>query len=155
MAVTATAYGLTFSGQYSATAARRIDWVTDTIKVALVTSTYSPAQDTDTFWGDSGISSNELATGNGYTTGGQAIPATKSVAYDTTTNETRLKTTGTNSWTFTGTKAFRYAVVYKDTGTTTTSPLMCWEDLGAQSITDSTFTITWDTTNGILKIAAA
>lgn len=153
MAVTAFWYGKGLEGQYSATTARRVDWVTDTIKVALVTSSYTPDQDAHDFYDD--VSTNDLAAGSGYTAGGQAIPATKTAAYDGTSNELRLKAGTVNTWTFTGTKAFRYGVVYKDTGTAATSPLLGYVDFGAQSITDTTFTITWDTTSGVLKILAA
>lgn len=143
-------YGNGLLGQYSTTAARRVDWATDTIKIALLTSTYTPNQDTHTFYSDL---TNELATGNGYTTGGNTL-ATKSTSYDATTNETRLIATSGNVWTFTGTKAFQYAAIYKDTGSGATSPLLGYINLGAQSVTDTTFTVTPDAT-GFLKITAA
>ena len=44
-AVTSKWFGNALLGQYSATAARRVDWVTDTIKCSLHTVTYTPDQD--------------------------------------------------------------------------------------------------------------
>ena len=143
-----TLYGQTFTGQYSATAARRVDWVTDTIKITLHTSSYTPNRDTHVFFSDA---TNELTTGGGYTAGGQAL-GTKSVSYDATTHQTRL-IAADPSWT-SATFACRYALVWKDTGTSTTSPLIGYIDLGAQSITGGTFTVDLDQTLGVFNIAA-
>ena len=144
-------YGLALLGQYSTTAARRVDWVTDTIKLSLHTATYTPAQDTDDFFNDA---TNKLGAGGGYTTGGNTL-GTKSTVYDAGTNEMRLIATTGNVWTFTGTKAFERAVIYSDTGgASTTDPLLGYTNLGAQSVTDTTFTLTPDAT-GWLKITAA
>jgi hypothetical protein len=149
-AVTAFWYGNALLGQYSATAARRIDWVTDTIKTALCNSTYAPNQDTHTFFSDV---TNELATAGGYTAGGVAL-GTKSVSYDSTTNETRLIAANA-AWT-TATFTARFAVTYSDTaGASTTDPLMGYVNFGAdQSVSSGTFTIQWDAT-GVLKITAS
>ena len=68
-------YRAAFAGQYSATAARRVDWVTDAIKVSLHTNTYSFAQDSDDFFNDA---TNELSTAGGYTAGGVTL-GTKSI----------------------------------------------------------------------------
>ena len=62
-----------------------IAWASDTIKVALTTVTYSPAQDTDDFFNDV---TNEV-TGTGYTAGGATL-GTKSSTYDTATDTIRL-----------------------------------------------------------------
>jgi hypothetical protein len=153
-AVTAKVYGNFLLGLMSSTPARRPDWAADTINLALVTATYTPNQDTDTFWGDTGISSNELASGGGYTTGGNAL-ATKSSTYDGTSNEARFTATSPVTWTFVGNKAFRYGVVYKNTGTATTSPLIAFIDYGAQSITDSTFNSNIDATHGLVTLTAS
>lgn len=149
---TANWYGSALLGQFSTTAARRVDWVTDSITVTLHTSTYTPNQDTHVFQSDL---TNELANGNGYTTGGIVL-SSKTTAYDTTSNETRLDAADV-TWTFSGgvAKAFQYAVVWSNTaGASTTDPLLGYVNLGAQSVTDTTFTIQWDTT-GVLKITAA
>lgn len=128
-------------------------WTSDTIKVALTTSAYTPNQDTHEFFSDV---TNELSTANGYTAGGATL-GTKSVTADATSNETRLIAANT-VWTATSgnTITARRAVIYKSTGTAGTSPLLGWVDFGADvSATGDTFTITWNATNGVLRITAA
>jgi hypothetical protein len=94
---------------------------------------------------------NEIV-GAGYTAGGVAL-GTKSVSYDSATNETRL-IAANSQWTAASFTA-RIAVVYKDTGVAATSPLLGWVDFGAdETIASGTFTIQWDAT-GVLKLAAA
>jgi hypothetical protein len=142
-------YGQALLGQYSATAARRVDWVTDTIKCTLHTATYTPNQDTHVFFSDA---TNELTTGGGYTAGGVTL-GTKSTSYDATTNETRLIAANA-VWT-SATFTVRYALIWKDTGSAATSPLLGYIDLGAQTITSGTFTVAFDAVSGVLKITAA
>jgi hypothetical protein len=150
MAVTAFWYGKALEGQYGTTADRRVDWATDTIKVALCTSSFTPNQDTQDFYDDI---TNEVANGSGYTTGGATL-GTKSVNYDSSTNVMSLRA-ATSSWsnaTFTA----RYAVVYKDTGSGGTSPLLGYVDFGGnETVSSGTFSIAWDATDGVLKITAS
>jgi hypothetical protein len=151
MAVTAKQFGEAVYGQYSATAARRIDWVGDTIKVTLHTATYTPDQDAHNFYDDL---TNELSTGGGYTSGGLAL-TNKTLVYDSTTNRTRLKA-DPSVWTSATFGPFRIAVVRKDTGTAGTSPLLTWVDFGADAqVANGTFTITWDATDGVFYHAVA
>jgi hypothetical protein len=149
MPVTANWFGNALSGQFSATAARRVDWVTDTIKTSLHTSTYVPAQDTDDFFNDA---TNEI-TGTGYTAGGVTL-AGKSVTYDSGTNEARLDANDAQ-WTSASFTA-RIAVTYSDTaGASTTDPVMGYVNFGGdETVSSGTFTIQWDAT-GVLKITAA
>src|SRR4051812_35896772 len=107
---TAQWYGPALQGQFSATAARRVDWVGDTIKTALMTASYTWNQDTNTFWSD--ISANEIS-GTGYTAGGATL-GTKSVGYDTASNTVRLIAANA-SWGPTASFTARYGVVWKDT----------------------------------------
>jgi hypothetical protein len=139
-------YGLAQQSQWDGSSV--IDFDTDTVKVALVTTAYTPSQDTHDFWND--VNANELAAGGGYTAGGNTL-GTKSVTYTAGTNRTALIAADT-SWTFVGTKAFRYAVAYKDTGAAATSKLLGYSDLGAQSITDALFTLDFDQVNGLFFI---
>jgi hypothetical protein len=125
-----------------------VDWVSDTIKVSLHTSTYTPNQDTDDFFNDA---TNEVS-GTGYTAGGVTL-GSKTTAYDSATNETRLDAADV-SWTSASFTA-RYAVVYKDTGTASTSPVLGYVDFGGdETVSSGTFNITWDAT-GVLKITAS
>lgn len=137
-------YGKFLEGLVSATAARRVDWVGDTVKVALVTSSYTPDPDAHDFWDD--VVANEVANGSGYGTDGVTL-GTKSISLIGASNKVALIAADP---TWTGlTKAFRYGVCWKDTGTDSTSPLIAYIDLGAQSLTASDFSIDCDQTNGI------
>lgn len=143
MAVSAYMFGVPVKNQYDGTAV--VDFDTDTIKVALTTATYTPNQDTHDFFNDV---TNEVV-GTGYTAGGATL-GTKSVTYDTASDQVRLDAADT-TW-GSSTITARYAVVYKDTGTASTSPLMALVDFGADvSTTAGTFQITWDPT-GIVVI---
>jgi|688.fasta_scaffold449644_3 hypothetical protein len=84
------------------------DLTTNTIKCALVTSSYTPNQDTDDAWAD--VSANEIAGAHGYTTGGATVTTpvlteiTKGFRFDS----------DDVSWTASGSgiAAWRYAVFY-------------------------------------------
>lgn len=139
-------YGLGARQQWSATSADRVDWVTDTIKVSLHTSTYTPDQDTHDYYNDV---TNEIAAGSGYTAGGETL-ASKTLTYDTASNTVRLDAADV-TWTFSGSKTFRYAVIYKSTGVSTTSVLMGYVDFVTDQTTSGTFTLQWDATDGVLR----
>lgn len=143
-------YGNAGLGMVSTTAARRFDWVTDTIKVALTTSTYAVSQDNDDFYSDV---TNELATATGYTSGGVTL-GTKSTVYDSASNTNRL-IAASASWTFSASKTMRYAVIYKDTGVAATSPLLGYVDFGSDQTSSGTFTINWDATDGVLRMVVS
>jgi hypothetical protein len=129
---------------------KEIDFDSDTIKVALVSSSYTPNQDTHTYWSD--VVSYEV-TGTGYTTGGQAL-SSKTVTYDAASNVVILDAADT-TWT-SSTITARYAVVYDDSGSTNGSKaLLGYVDFSSdQSSTNGNFTITWDST-GIIRITVA
>lgn len=121
-----------------------IDLDTDTIKVALVTSSYTPNQDTHDFFDDV---TNEVS-GTGYTAGGAAL-ANKAVTADNTDNEGVLDADDV-TWP-TSTITARGAVIYKDTGTASTSPIICYIDFGSdKSSSAGNFTIAWPS-EGILN----
>jgi hypothetical protein len=133
-----------------ASSGAQINLGSNTFKVALLTSSYTPARDTDQYWSD--ISANE-ASGTGYTAGGQALGGV-SWARDAS-NHRSVLTASNPSWSST-TITFRYAVVYKTTGTASTSPLVCYCDFGSnQSATNGTVTIQYDGTNGILNLTCS
>lgn len=129
---------------------KEVDYDTDTIKVALVTSAYTPDQDNHQTW--SQVKSSE-ATGTGYTAGGAALSG-KTVTYDATNNVTVLDAddvTWANS-----TITARYAVLYSDAGSSDGDKvLLGYVDFGVnQSSTNGNFTITWDA-SGIFRFTVA
>lgn len=129
-----------------------IDFLTDTIKVSLHTTTYAPDVDAHEFYSDL---TNELATANGYTNGGLTMGA-KAVTYVAAGNKTVFDNTVDPTWTAAGgSLVFRYAIFRKDTGVPGTSPLIGYYDFGTQTITDTnTVTILLDATDGIFKVTA-
>lgn len=122
-----------------------IDLDSDTIKVALVTSSYTPSQDDHDFFDDV---TNEVS-GTGYTAGGATL-GSKTVTQDNTNNR-GVFDAADPSWT-TSTITARGAVIYKSTGTAGTSRLICYIDFG-QDYTSSngTFSIVFSA-DGILYI---
>jgi hypothetical protein len=118
---------------------KEVDFDTDTIKVALLSSSYTPNQDTDDYFND--VSTYEV-TGTGYTAGGATL-ASKTVGYTAGTNVTKFDAADV-SWT-SSTITARYAVVYVATGTSSTSALIGYVDFGSdQSSSSGTFSIVWD-----------
>ena len=113
-----------------------IDLDTDTIKVMLVTSSYTPDQDTHTKRSDI---TNEV-TGTGYSAGGATL-ANKSVAVDNTDNE-GVFDADDPSWA-TATITARGAVYYKSRGgVSSADELLFYQDFGADiTSTGGTFLI--------------
>src|SRR5574337_1708660 len=115
-----------------------IDIDTDTIKCALVTSTYTPNIDTDTKWSNV---TNEVS-GTGYTAGGATL-ASVTVTQDNT-NDRGVVDAADVTWS-TATITARAAVLYKSTGTASTSPLICYIDFGSdQTSSGGNFVIQWN-----------
>lgn len=123
----------------------RIDFLNDTIKVALVTSSYTPDFDAHDFFDDI---TNEVA-GTGYSAGGATL-GSKTVTQDDTDNEGVFDAADT-SWA-SSTITARGAVIYKDSGAAGTSPLIAYIDFGGNiSSTGGTFLITWNS-EGIINL---
>lgn len=125
-----------------------IDWNTDTIKMALVTTTYTPDVDSHDFYNDI---TNELSTAGGYTSGG--ITLTCSVTQDNTNN--RAIYDATDISTSLTSLTFRYGVIYKSTGVSTTSPLIGYIDFtgsGNQTV-NGLWEVTWSTA-GVFNLTA-
>jgi hypothetical protein len=145
MAVTAFFYGNAFLSAFN----KEIDFNSDTIKVMLCTSAYTPNQDTHQY--KSSVT-NEVS-GTGYTAAGATL-ANASLTYTAGTNV--LKLDGDDvSWA-TSTITARYAVIYDSTpATDATRPLIAYVDFGADvSSTAGPFTITWDAA-GIATVTVA
>jgi hypothetical protein len=107
----------------------QMDYLSDTIKLTLHTSTYSPNIDTNEILADA---TNQLATANGYTSGGYTL-ASKTVSYNATGNVTTYDFGDVTVTASGGTLTFQYAVI--SDSTIASSPLIGYIDLGAQSIT--------------------
>ena len=129
---------------------KEIDWDTDTIKVALLSNSYTPDQDAHNYFDD--VSTYEV-TGTGYTQGGNTL-ANKTNTYNSATNVIVLDADDT-TWS-SSTITARYAVVYDASpATNATKPLIGYVDFGSdQSSSNGNFTITWDAT-GIVRITVA
>lgn len=113
-----------------------IDFEADTLKCALLTATYTPDA-TDVYYSDL---TNEVANGNGYTTGGATLTG---VAVTYSGGTTTIDATDA-TWP-TSTITARYAVVYKDSGVGTTSPVLFLYDFGTdKSSSGGTFTVAWN-----------
>lgn len=131
-------------------AAANINWTSHTIKVALCSSSYTPDLDAHEFFSSV---TNELTTANGYTAGG-AVLGTKTTAYLSADKQTALRAANT-VWTPAAgeTLTARYAVVYRDTGSAATSPLIMLLDFGVNvPATGAPLTIDWNDTGGVIKI---
>jgi len=139
------------SGQFLAKALNKeVDWDSDSIKVGLLSSSYTPNQDTHDYYDD--VNTYEVS-GTGYTAGGQTL-GSKTVTYDSANNVIILDAADT-TWS-SSTITARYAVIYDDSGATNASKaLIGYVDFGSdQSSTNGNFTITWDAT-GIVRITVA
>lgn len=142
MATTITAYN-----QLSELVAN-YDLDAQTVNLALVTSSYTPDAAHDE-WADA--SANEVATGDGYTTGGATLA---SLAY---TRSGATTTLDANDVTWSAlTKTFRYAVAYvSGTLGALTNPVLFFILFDATpadlTITGIDFTVSWNT-SGILTL---
>lgn len=122
-----------------------INLKTDTIKIALLTSSYTPNADHD-FFND--VSAYEVGASGTYAAGGATLSPTLST--DQTDDEGVYDATDV-SWTGASITA-RYAVVYKSTGVASTSPLICLIDFGSNYVsTAGTFTLPFSA-EGILNL---
>ena len=126
--------------------ATAVDLEADTIKLMLITSSYTPDVDADVFIDD--VSANEVGASGSYSAGGVTLTVTCST--DDTDNEgvfdaTDVAITG-------ATITARYGVIYKDTGTPGTSPIVLVIDFGSdQSSTAGAFNIAF-AAEGIINL---
>ncbi len=129
-------YGLVFKTFFDS-AFTKINFDSDTIKVALLDSGYTPDFDTHNAFDDL---TNEEA-GTGYTAGGATL-GSKTLTLDTTNNRYVLDAADT-TW-IVSSITTRYAAVYKSTGVGSTSLLICLINFATDRTSDGgTFQITW------------
>ena len=115
-----------------------------------VLATSQPTQTTGTLSSDI---SNQIGAVNGYETGGMLV---KTVVPTVSSHVVGLKTGGAQVFTTTGTitaewDILQYAPVAKATAG---NPLLCFIDMGAQSVTNGTLTLTWNAA-GIITLTVA
>lgn len=113
---------------------------TDTFKAMLVTSSYTENKGTHTKRSDI---TNEVANGNGYTTGGATVVVTRT---NDTTNHRLDVTIADPAWP-SSTITARKCIVYKSRGgASSADELVCCADLGADiTSTNGTFTVDFTT----------
>lgn len=121
----------------------------DSFKLMLCTSAYTPNQDTHRYKSDV---TNEV-TGPGYTAGGYTVGAL-SVSYDAATNTVSVDGADAN-WP-SSTITARWAVLYDSTpGSDATRPLVGYVDFGADMASvAATFSVVW-AGNGIAAVTVA
>lgn len=100
---------------------RDFDFVNDEIKVALVTAAHVPDKDVHEYFADI---TNEVS-GTGYTAGGQALENITLAEDDA--NDRAILDADNLIWSVASFTA-RAAVIYKNTGTAATSPLLAYID---------------------------
>lgn len=125
---------------------KKVDFANDDIRVMLVTSSYTPNQDTHDYLDD--VQAYE-ATGTGYTANGQAL-ASKTLTYDAANNVLVLDAADV-TWAA-STVTARYAVIFDNTGASAAAkPLIAYVDLlSDQASNNGNFVIEWDA-SGILR----
>ena len=126
-----------------------IDFDTDTIKLAFLTAAHTTDKETQEHWSD--VSANEIAAGGGYSAGGIALTG------KTVTRASEVTTIDAADVTLTqdgaGATNARHAVLYKDTGTPSTSQLIKIDDMGSdKGWVSGDLTIQWDA-GGIITLS--
>lgn len=121
-----------------------IDWLVDTIKVALYTG-YTPDIDTHEFI--NAVTTEE--SGTGYTAGGITLTS-KTTTVNTGTDLVAVDAANV-TWSGLDVGTPSHAVIYKDTGTPATSPVICHIELGTAS-NGGDYTLTFNA-GGIFTLA--
>ena len=139
------AVAIVFYYAFKATSLEAMNLGSDTYKIMLTNT--APVVGTDTTY--AGISATEVASGNGYTTAGNACTVS---SHAQTSGTYKLVLASPTAWTGgpSDMGAFRYAVLYD----VTTGGLIGYYDY-ASSVTlhnGDTFTITLDAANGVLQM---
>ena len=128
-------------------AEKKHDLGADVLKVMLTVTAPTAANTVYT----GGLSTTELANGNGYTTGGTTATLASSAqtlgTYKLVLNDVDFNATGAVG-------PFRYAVLYNSTNTTANKPLIGWWDNGTNvSLANGEkFTVDFDATTGVIQL---
>lgn len=118
-----------------------IDLDTHTFNIALFDSGYTPSAAHTTY---ASISADEVANGNGYTTGGEALA---SVTWAETGGVGKFDSDD-KVWTAVGTLTARFAVVYDTTGGYLLGYMLLDDTPADVSATDADFTVGPNASNG-------
>ncbi len=124
-----------------------INYSSDTFKLALMTTSYTPNVDTDAYRSDL----TGEASGTGYTAGGQAVD-TVTITQDDT-NDRAVVDFDPEVFSAVTLSSVDGAVLYKDTGAAATDTLICYIDFteGSQDVVANDFTVT-PPAEGVLTI---
>lgn len=128
-------------------ASGNIDFDADTFKLMLLDNNHSNDIDSQEFIDD--VSTNEVS-GTGYSAGGQTIA---NIAVTTDNANDQAEVDGDDvTWSSSSITA-RYGVVYKDTGTPATSPIVCILDFGSdKTSSNGDFTVQFGA-EGFIKLS--
>lgn len=140
--------GANIFGGETAGESETVDYLSDTIKVSLHTSTATFDVDADEVFADVG---NEVGSGNGYTSGGATL-GSKTLTYNATGNKTVMDAADP-TWTASSSGFSANSAVFYDS---TTDNLIGYLDFGS-TITlaaGDTLTINIDATNGVFYVTA-
>ena len=119
-----------------------------TVKLALATSSFTPNIDTTDFRDD--FTANEVANGNGYSTGGVTLTGV-TWSYDSASDQVRIDFDDP-AWSFSASKSWQYGVLYIDTaGADSTDPTIGYLDWGSTQTVSTPYTLTIDSA-GLLYI---
>lgn len=133
----------TFNAAKVAIGSADISFAADTFKLLLVTSSYTPDQDAHDFRNDI---TNEVANGNGYTTGGATLTGV-SISVDNSGNRAIVEADDV-TWS-SSTITARRAILYKSRGGASSADevIFCYDFSSDKSSTNGNFTVAW--TDGI------
>ena len=121
----------------------------DVFKMSLHTVTHTPNQDHEVY----ASLDNEVANGNGYTTGGFAFTNTNNALSDDDTNNKMVFDITQDAVWAASTIIARYAVLYDDTPVSPADPLLgLFDFVTDKSTTNGTFTVQFNA-SGIIEIA--
>jgi hypothetical protein len=123
-----------------------IDWETDAINVSLHTSAYVLSIDNHSYFNDL---SNEISSAN-YTAGGTQLSGIGTIQDNT--GDRGMVSASDLLWEDIS-ATVRYAILYKDTGVASTSPLIGCINFGEnKTMSSDNLALEWDATDGIFNI---
>jgi len=131
-----------------------VDFENDALKIALLNTSHTTNIDTQQYLDD--VNANELAATGNYVAGGEIIDGSAyGTAIDTINDLAQVEEIDPVTWSALTASNIRYGVIYINTGTASTSPLLFIINFGTTySPSGQDFTITW-LYNVLLQLAQA